>query len=119
MYASIRCYFVHRASTAELTRRVDADFSERISARPGFVSYEFLDGGGGDAMSITAFRKASQAAASRALAVRWTEAQFPDIELTVTESLHGEVIISRAAAALTAPVEQRYAAVRRYRVGDV
>jgi hypothetical protein len=118
-FASVRCYFVHRAPTCELVRRVDEDFAAQISAQPGFVSYEFLDGGGGDAMSISAFREASQAEASRELAVRWTEERLPDLELTVTESLRGEIVISRAAPELTAPDQARYASVRRYRVGDV
>lgn len=117
-FASITCYFVHRAPASELSRRVDDDFAARICAQPGFVSYEFLDGGGGEAMSITVFREASQAEASRGVAVQWTEAQSPDVELTITESLRGEIIISRGAPKPTAPGEDRYASVRRYRVRD-
>jgi len=122
MFASVRCYFVHRAPTAELVRRVDEDFAAQIGARPGFVSYEFIDGGGGDAMSISAFREARQAEASRELARRWSEERLQDLELTITESLHGEIVISRAAGELTAPGREaggtRYASIRRYRVGS-
>jgi hypothetical protein len=121
MFASVRSYFVHRAPTAELVRRVDEDFAAQIAARPGFVSYEFIDGGGGDAMSISAFRDAPQAEASRELARRWSEERLQDLELTITESLHGEIVISRAARELTALGREaggaRYASVRRYRVG--
>jgi len=51
MFASIRCYFVHKAPAKELAELVDQDFADRISAQPGFVSYEFLDGGGGERLS--------------------------------------------------------------------
>jgi hypothetical protein len=107
---------VHREPTSELARRVDADFAALISAQPGFLSYEFLDGGGGDAMSISTFADAAQAEASRRLAARWTDDQLPDIELTVTESLHGEIAVSRIAPA--AIDQRRDARVRRYRVTD-
>jgi hypothetical protein len=120
MFASVRCYFVHRVPTSELVRRIDEDFVALISARLGFVSYEFLDGGGGDAVSISAFRDVSQAEASRELALRWSEERLRDLELTVTESLHGEIVISRAARELTAPGRAvdgaRYASLRRYRI---
>jgi hypothetical protein len=121
MFASVRCYFVHRAPTAELVGRVDEDFAAQIGARPGFVSYEFIDGGGGDAISISAFREAAQAEASRELARRWSEERLQDLELTITESLHGEIVISRAARELAAPRREGggtgYASIRRYRVG--
>jgi hypothetical protein len=121
MFTSVRCYFVHRLPTAELVRRVAEDFAAQIGARSGFVSYEFIDGGGGDAVSISVFREAAQAEASRELARRWSEERLQDLELTITESLHGEIVISRAARELTAPDSEpgvgRYARLRRYRVG--
>jgi hypothetical protein len=116
MFASVRCYFVHRAPASELARRVDEDFAGRIGAQPGFVSYEFIDGGGGDVMTISVFEDAAQAEASRELARGWTEQSLTDLELTVTEALHGEVAISRAAP--DAPAAG-YASVRRYRAGEV
>jgi hypothetical protein len=121
MFASVRCYFVHRLPTTELVRRVAEDFAARISARSGFVSYEFIDGGGGDAVSVSVFREAAQAEATRELARRWSEERLSDMELTITESLHGEIVISRAARAMTAPGPEPgaggYARLRRYRVG--
>ena len=121
MFASVRCYFVHRLPTAELVRRVAQDFAAQIGARSGFVSYEFIDGGGGDAVSISVFREAAQAEASRELARRWSEERLQDLELTITESLHGEILISRAAREMAAPDSEpgagRYARLRRYRVG--
>jgi hypothetical protein len=72
-------------------------------------------------VSISVFREAAQAEASRELARRWSEERLQDLELTITESLHGEIVISRAARELTAPDAEpgvgRYARLRRYRVG--
>jgi hypothetical protein len=125
MFASVRCYFVHMVPVVELARLVDQDFAARIGAQPGFVSYEFLDCGGGEAMTISVFREASQAEASRELARRWTEEALPGLQLTITEALHGEILVSRARHELLTPMhagsEARYASARRYRLsrGDV
>ena len=61
MFVSIRRYFVHKAPAKELAELVNQDFADRISAQPGFVSYEFLDGGEGEALTISAFNEAVQA----------------------------------------------------------
>ena len=118
MFASIRCYFVHKALPDELVQLVENEFADQIAAQPGFVSYVFLDCGGGDAMTISVFREAEQAAASRELARRWSEERLGELELTLTEALHGAVPVSRAAPELLAPRPAdapRFARVRRYR----
>jgi hypothetical protein len=124
VFASIRCYFVHKAPTDELIRLVEDEFADLIAAQPGFVSYAFLDGGGGEAMTISVFREPDQAAASRELAQRWSEERLGEIEVTITEALHGAIPVSRAAPELVAPTPSgappRFARVRRYRIeGDV
>src|SRR3954452_2769140 len=96
MFASVRCYYVHWFSPRELADRVGTDFADRLSARPGFVAYDFLDCGDGEAMSISVFREPSQAHASQELARRWTEEQLPDMELTITDSMHGLVLENRS-----------------------
>ena len=95
MFASVRCYFVHKATPHELAERVGQDFADKLSSRPGFVAYDFLDCGGGEAISISVFEEAEQAAGSRTLARRWTDERLNDMELTITESLHGEVVSGR------------------------
>ena len=95
MFASVRGYYVHGATPRELAERVGEDFADRLSERPGFVAYDFLDCGDGEAMSISVFREAAQAHGSRGLARRWTEEQLPDMELTITDSLHGPVVEAR------------------------
>jgi hypothetical protein len=120
MFASIRCSFVHKASTGDLVRLVEDEFADRIAAQPGFVSYVFLDCGGGDALTISVFREPGQAAASRELAQRWTEERLGEFELTTTEALHGAIPVSRATPELLAPtgpdVPPRFGRVRRYRI---
>src|SRR5437016_381815 len=96
MFASIRRYRLTRGSTRELTRRVDDGFAEEICLQPGFISYELIDCGGGEIMTISMFGEARQAEFSRELAQRWTEENLTDLEFTRIEALHGEVMVSRA-----------------------
>lgn len=120
MFASIRCYFVHKVSAGELARLVENEFADQIASQPGFVSYVFLDCGGGDAMTISVFRESGQAVASRELARRWTEERAGEFELTTTEALHGPIPVSRASSELVAPrrpdAPPMFARVRRYRM---
>jgi hypothetical protein len=118
MFASIRCYRLHEGSMDDLTRRVDEDFAEQIAQQPGFVSYEFLDCGEGEVMTISAFRGEDEAEASRDLALHWSEENLADMEFTRTDALHGEILVSRAAQDLLEPGHagdaRRFASIRRY-----
>lgn len=120
MFVSIRCYFVHKVPARELAELVDQDFADRISAQPGFVSYEFLDGGQGEAMTISAFQEAVQAEDSRALARRWVDERLSDFELTTTETVRGQIKLIHATAARPPSAHPGaptgFAAVRRYRL---
>ena len=122
MFVSIRCYFVHRAPARELAELVDQDFADLISVQPGFVSYEFLDGGEGEAMTISAFQEAVQAEDSRALARRWVDERLSDFELTTTDTMRGEVKLTHATAARPPSAHPAaptgFAAVRRYRLAS-
>jgi hypothetical protein len=121
MFVSIRCYFVHKAPAKELAELVDRDFADRISAQPGFDSYEFLDGGEGEAMTISAFQEAVQAEDSRALARRWVDEALSDFELTTTDTVRGQIKLTHATAARPPSAHPGaptgFAAVRRYRLG--
>jgi hypothetical protein len=110
MFASVRCYYVHMATPSDIAERVGEDFADRLSEQPGFVAYEFLDCGDGEAMSISVFREEQQAQASRELARRWTHEHLPDMELTVTDSLHGPVLERR-----TREGRARWASVQGHR----
>ena len=120
MFVSIRRYFVHTAPVKELAELVDQDFADRLGAQPGFVSYEFVDGGEGEALTVSAFQEAVQAEGSRALARRWVDEALSDFELTTMDAVHGEIKLSHAAAARQ-PIAHPgapagFVAVRRYRL---
>jgi len=121
MFASIRRYRLQRGSMEDLKRRVDEDFAELIAAREGFVSYEFLDCGDGEIVTLSVFRGAEEAEASRALAQGWTDTALGDMEFTRLEALSGEIMVSRAAQDMLEPGHvgdaTKFGSVRRYRVG--
>jgi hypothetical protein len=120
MFASIRRYRLRQGPMEELARRVDNGFAEEISAQPGFVSYEFVDGGEGEVTTVSIFREADQAEASRELARRWTEESLSDFEFSRIEALHGEIDVSRAAKDMLEPghagTGEKFASLRRYRL---
>jgi hypothetical protein len=96
MFASMRRYRMHRGSMDELAGRVDAGFAEEICAQPGFVSYEFVDCGDGEVMTISIFGEEKGAAGSRELAQRWTAEHLQDLEFTRLGAVDGEILVSRA-----------------------
>ena len=120
MFTSIRRYRLHRGSMDELTRRVDKGFAEDIGRRPGFVAYEFIDCRDGEIMTLSVFREADQAEASRELAKRWTEENLQDLEFSRLETLRGEILVSRAAQEMLVPghagAARKFASLRRYRL---
>ena len=101
-------------------RRVDEGFAEDIGRRPGFVAYEFMDCGDGEIVTLSVFRDADQAEASRELALRWTEENLQDLEFGRLEALRGEILVSRAARDMLEPghagAARKFASVRRYRL---
>jgi hypothetical protein len=120
MFTSIRRYRLHRGSMNELTRRVDEGFAEDIGRRPGFVAYEFIDCRDGEIMTLSVFREADQAEASRELAKRWTEENLQDLEFSRLEARRGEILVSRAAQDMLEPghagAGRKFASLRRYRL---
>jgi hypothetical protein len=120
MFASIRRYRLHRGSMEELTRRVDDGFAEDILRRPGFVAYEFIDCHDGEIMTLSVFREADQAEASREFAQQWTEENLQDLEFSRLAPMRGEILVSRAAEDMLEPghagTTRKFASVRRYAV---
>jgi hypothetical protein len=120
MFASIRRYRLHSGFMDDLERRVDDGFAEQIAGQPGFVSYEFLNCGEGEVMTISVFREEREAEASRDLAQRWSEENLQDFEFTRTEALRGEVLVSRAVDEMLKAghvgAARKFGSVRRYRL---
>jgi hypothetical protein len=97
MFASMRRYRLERGTMAELARRVDEDFAEQLAAQPGFVSYEFINCGFGNFMTMSIFLTLEQAEASRELARRWAEERREEFEFPRLEAAHGEILVGRVA----------------------
>ena len=118
MFASIRRYGLEQGSMDDLARRVDEGFAEEISGQPGFVSYEFLDCGGGETVTISIFHDADGAEASRELAERWTTENLADLQFSRAMPMRGEILVSRAAGDMLEPghmgAGEKWASVRRY-----
>jgi hypothetical protein len=121
MFASMRRYRLERGSMAELARRVDEDFAEQLAAQPGFVSYEFIDCGFGEFMTMSVFMTLQQAEASRELARRWA-GENPDLEFPRIEAAHGEILVGRAAEGMLegshVGAARKPVAVWRYRLRE-
>jgi hypothetical protein len=109
-----------RGSMDELARRVDEDFAEDIGRQPGFVAYEFMDCHDGEILTLSVFRDADQAEASRALAERWTAENLQDLEFHRFDAMRGEILVSRAARDMLEPGHtgsaRKFASVRRYQL---
>jgi hypothetical protein len=120
VFASIRRYRLLRGSMEEVMRRVDEGFAEEIGRRPGFVAYEFMNCRGGEILTLSVFRDADQAEASRELAQQWTEENLQDLEFSRLDALVGEILVSRAARDMLEPGHtgsaRKFASVRRYRL---
>jgi len=120
MFASMRRYRLERGSMPELARRVDEDFAEQLAAQPGFVSYEFINCGLGEFLTMSIFQTLEQAEASRELARRWAEENREQFEFPRVEAAHGEIIVGRAAAQMLedshAGGARKSVAIRRYRL---
>jgi hypothetical protein len=120
MFASIRRYRLAHGSMEELMRRVDASFADAIGSQPGFVSYEFMDCGDGEIMTVSVFQTAEEADASRDLAQRWTQENLQGFEFARLESMRGRIMVGRAAQDMLEPghagAAARFASVRRYRL---
>jgi hypothetical protein len=117
----MRRYRLERGSMDELARRVDADFAEQLAAQPGFVSYEFIDCGFGEFMTMSIFRTLEQAEASRELARRWAEANR-DLDFPGIEAAHGEIHVGRATQGMLdeshVATARKAVAIWRYRLNE-
>jgi hypothetical protein len=118
MFAGFRRYRLARGSMDDLVRRVDESFAEDIARQPGFVSYEFMDCGDGEIMTVSVFETGGEAEASRELAQRWTEENLGDMDFARMDALRGEILVSRADQDMLTPShagsDEKFASARRY-----
>ena len=106
---------------ADLASRIDDDFAEQLAAQPGFVSYEFVNCGLGEFMTMSIFLTLEQAEASRELARRWADENRDDLEFPRLEAAHGEILVGRVAEGMLEEAHvgspRKSVAIRRYRLG--
>lgn len=121
MFASMRRYRLERGSMTELARRIDEDFAEKLTAQPGFVSYELIDCGMGEFLTMSVFMTLEQAEASREMARRWAEAN-DDLSFPRIETAHGKIHVGRVSEGMLEETHvgdtHKPVAVRRMHVGS-
>ena len=100
MYASVRTYRFANGTIDELMHRVDRDFAEALSREPGFLGYQAIDLGGGKLCTLTTFADAEQAEASNEMAAEWVAEELGDFDIQRMGVMGGEVMVSRAQAAM-------------------
>ena len=104
MFASVRRYRLEAGSIDDLLHLVDTDFAESVQEMEGFVSYQVLECGNGEIVTITTFRDRRSAEASMEMAADWVrDTLAARFDLTRLEAFLGEVAVSRARADVLEP----------------
>jgi quinol monooxygenase YgiN len=104
MFASVRRYRLEAGSIDDLLHLVDTDFAESVQEMDGFVSYQVLECGNGEIVTITTFRDRRSAEASMEMAADWVrDTLAARFQLTRLEAFLGEVAVSRAQADVLEP----------------
>jgi len=103
MFASIRTYRFASGSMDDLMHRVDRDFADGLAREPGFVGYQVVATGPDTLMSISLFDTREDAEHSTELAAQWVADDLADFGIARMGAMTGEVMVSRAAAAMLEP----------------
>jgi hypothetical protein len=103
MYASVRQYRMAPGDVDEAMHIVDEGLAEQLAREPGFVAYQVIACGNGDLFSISEFRDPEGARRSNEIAAAFVAEQLADFDLTRTGAWTGEVMVSRAEAAVLEP----------------
>ena len=95
MFTTMRQYRCDPQDAAEVARRADADFADRLAAEEGFVAYEFIDCGDGTIFTLTVFTDRDGAERSSELAADFV-ATLEGLSIERLSSHTGAVLINRA-----------------------
>ncbi len=106
MFASIRAYRFQSGSMDGLMHRVDRDFADALSREPGFVGHQAVATGHDTLVSISLFGSREDAERTTALAAEWVVDDLADFGIQPTDTMTGEVMVSRAAPALLEPTHR-------------
>jgi hypothetical protein len=83
--------------------RVDRDFAEALAQEPGFVAYQAIKLGDDKVCTLSIFHARDQAEASNDLAAEWVAEALEDFDVERMGVISGEVMVSRAHAAMLDP----------------
>ena len=103
MFVTMRTYRVRSGSIDALMHRVDRDLAEAFVQEPGFIAYQVAQTGPRTVASITTFHEREQAEASNEMAAEWVADALADFEVERMGVVGGEVMVSRAIAAMLEP----------------
>ena len=102
-FAAVRRYRLRRGSVGELAHRVDETLADRIADLDGVEAYHTLDCGGGDLLSMTFVRDRALEGQTDDMARQFVGEHLAEFEIERTETVSGEVLVSRAMAQLLEP----------------
>ena len=98
-FAAVRRYRLARGAVEDLVKRAE-EFAWQLETLPEFYSYQVMDCGDGDIISVSRFRERTSAEQSDELAARFARNELEGFDLKRNEWLGGGVIlVSREADA--------------------
>ena len=103
MHTVVRRYHLDDGDIDELMHRVDTRFADRLASEPGFIAYEALKSGSDAVITITTFTDTEGCDRSTELAAAFVRDELSDMAMSRLDSLHGDVMVSRAAQAVLEP----------------
>jgi hypothetical protein len=104
MYRSLRLYQADPAKLDDITHLVDTDFADTLSEEPGFIDYQAVACDDGRIFSLTMWQDEQGARRSEELAADFVRDKLAGFEITRTDTLTGDVRVSRARSEVLEPV---------------
>jgi heme-degrading monooxygenase HmoA len=95
MFAVIRTYHGKPGTIAGVAHRFEKELLPQLSAQPGFVSYNVIEGPNDVGVVVSLFQDRAAADAANKVAVDWAK-QNVAAQVGMPEVLIGEVIVSSA-----------------------
>jgi heme-degrading monooxygenase HmoA len=93
MHMTIRRYTVSPDQAAEVIRRVDDDWLDRLHKMAGFVSYHVVRPAPDQLVSVTAYLNAENAKKGAEASAEWVGERLYDLEVTFEDMTEGEVVV--------------------------
>lgn len=106
MYASLRHYKMGAGSIDALGHQVEEEFAPALAQEPGFVFYFALDTGNHTVQTISTFHDKNSAFRSNEVSAEYVHENLSEFELTRTDVVAGELLVSRLAPDLLAEMDR-------------